>query len=734
MNIWGGDGDDFIRTGQEADDEVKVHGGKGDDIVGYVEWNPTSEKFGFTRSYTQETDEDGNEVIRRNTEGFIESYGDEDNTYEYLYGDAGDDTIWGGAQVDDYTKIHGGLGDDKLYGGYDPQDDVYIFGEGGKDIIRSDWFGWKSGDESLGLNDEGDEFIYGDYEYGTDALDKDLWGDDDKIYGGNGTDDYDQYIHGGDGDDYIALGDGWYDARVYGENGNDTFRTAQNIDDDHEIYGGDGDDVWLPVEDYGTVMADGSGNYDDYGYGGNGNDIVRGTHLAEYQYLHGGAGHDKVYGGDGVEEDSYLMGNDGDDWVEGGDNFEDGQYLYGDNSADYAGEWIDEYDYEGVLYTVSGDDVIYGGNGGEGSMQWMTGGYGDDKLVSGADLEVDYLYMYGDNSRGEDDPLDDEFDEETGFKNDGNDIIDVQDSPDLELAYIYGQGGNDKIIGGILEEDSYQYLNAGDGDDKIWSVNPGQSIPIDSDQYTYAYGQDGNDIIYGSNGHEYLYGDYDGGKKDTIGGDDIIYTGEGSLTDQGDHVYGGWGDDKIYGQGEGEHYLYGNWGDDKIWGGEGKNTIYGDDDNSGDGFVLSTMTFEDSHEQGGDDTLYGGELSDLIFGGSGHDYIHGGKGSDRVYGGSGEDTIWGGDGNDFLSAGKGWDTIFGGDGCDWIFSEDGGDVLWGGDCTVTGDEEVGDATNGQNQQFWIVGTGQEADNFTVIMDFWHESAMPNNYICMRPSA
>ena len=87
-------------------------------------------------------------------------------------------------------------------------------------------------------------------------------------------------------------------------------------------YGEDGDDVWLPVQDYGIVETNESGNAYDYGYGGNGNDIVRGTHLAGYQYLHGGADHDKVYGGDGITDYNYLMGNDGDDWVEGGDNFE----------------------------------------------------------------------------------------------------------------------------------------------------------------------------------------------------------------------------------------------------------------------------------------------------------------------------------------------------------------------------------------------------------------------------
>lgn len=73
--------------------------------------------------------------------------------------------------------------------------------------------------------------------------------------------------------------------------------------------------------------------------------------------------------------------------------------------------------------------------------------------------------------------------------------------------------------------------------------------------------------------------------------------------------------------------------------------------------------------------------------------------------------------------------MFGGDGCDWIISQDGGDVLWGGDC----DPSVVDGGDGWPQGaqlFFVVGTGTDPENYTVIMDFWHESAMPYNHICM----
>lgn len=67
------------------------------------------------------------------------------------------------------------------------------------------------------------------------------------------------------------------------------------------------------------------------------------------------------------------------------------------------------------------------------------------------------------------------------------------------------------------------------------------------------FGGDGDDILYGSEGAVFFYGDF-GDKNRAIGGDDIIYTG---LARGGDNVviksvFAGWGNDKVYGQSEGE--------------------------------------------------------------------------------------------------------------------------------------------------------------------------------------
>ena len=58
---------------------------------------------------------------------------------------------------------------------------------------------------------------------------------------------------------------------------------------------------------------------------------------------------------------------------------------------------------------------------------------------------------------------------DTFNKYDGNDIIDIGDNNMNVL--VYGQGGNDKIIGGY-GDDQFDRLFGGSGDDKIWMINP----------------------------------------------------------------------------------------------------------------------------------------------------------------------------------------------------------------------------------------------------------------------
>ena len=121
----------------------------------------------------------------------------------------------------------------------------------------------------------------------------------------------------------------------------------------------------------------------------------------------------------------------------------------------------DAYEWSPTALTawpeLGGDDKIYGGNS-LASTQTLVGGPYSDKIYSGHDV-TGTIIIYGDkidtNNGGNQalidlDALADmnpitEF-PETFNKYDGDDLIDVGD--DNALVTVFGQGGNDKIIGG----------------------------------------------------------------------------------------------------------------------------------------------------------------------------------------------------------------------------------------------------------------------------------------------
>lgn len=138
------------------------------------------------------------------------------------------------------------------------------------------------------------------------------------------------------------------------------------------------------------------------------------------------------------------------------------------------------------------------------------------------------------------------------------------------------------------------------------------------------YGTDGPDVIVGTTGADTIYG---------LGGDDLICGApdQAETADQGDHIYGGEGNDSLAGGGfAGEEGAPPNKlpdGNDVIDGG------------SGDDFATG-MT--------GNDTVMGGNGNDEVFGGPGADNVSGGNGDDIVVGNFGNDTLTGDNGDDLL--------------------------------------------------------------------------------------
>jgi Ca2+-binding RTX toxin-like protein len=153
-------------------------------------------------------------------------------------------------------------------------------------------------------------------------------------------------------------------------------------------------------------------------------------------------------------------------------------------------------------------------------------------------------------------------------------------------------------------------------------------------------------IVRGGAG--YLTNDLPGCPKGGLLSAKLPDTGKGKITSPTYGLMRGEkGDDEIRGGSE----LYGGEGNDHIYGGpRGAWSIVGDD---------------------GDDIIFGGEGDDAFLdGGKGEDILHGGPGGDSLlFGGDGDDVIYGGDGDDTLSGGEGKDLLYAGDGNDKLQQE-----------------------------------------------------------------
>ena len=174
----------------------------------------------------------------------------------------------------------------------------------------------------------------------------------------------------------------------------------------------------------------------------------------------------------------------------------------------------------------AGDDKFFGDDG--GYLNVVYGGAGDDKALGGDNWGTDdaprgtlpaNIMMFANGMQvltGGDAPLnfDTNIPVETAASAavaDGDDFLDLGDGN--YANYAFGNGGNDKIIGGGLFEDE-QALYGGDGDDKIFAINPSQRgtaadvlAATVADPAAQAFGGLGNDEIHGADWDETIYGD-----------------------------------------------------------------------------------------------------------------------------------------------------------------------------------------------------------------------------------
>lgn len=366
-------------------------------------------------------------------------WGDDDN--DTLYGGLGDDQLEGGAGGD---RIYGGGGSDTLHGG-DDSDSLYasgvfpgdaddanatnfIFGDNGNDIIYGGLHDHLYGGEGGDLI-SGGGWLYG--EAGNDQLAAGAsavldggTGDDvltggagnDELYGQAGKDSLaggaaadilhidlgDAAANGQSGDDLLMIeglrpGETRYLTTVFGEGDNDTFQILGDLGATVlQLDGGDGRDVLKLSAAAGAVQVDlRSVNAQQTGMGNLAlsriETVIGGDHGSA---LTGDSGDNSLFGGAG---DDVLAGGGGDDTLDGGGGIDWVSYSLAeagvtvDLSLTVAQDTGDGRDTLIAIEYIGGSafsDVLVGNSisngmlGGDG-QDWLRGGGGADTLVGG---------------------------------------------------------------------------------------------------------------------------------------------------------------------------------------------------------------------------------------------------------------------------------------------------------------------------------------------------------------
>lgn len=167
--------------------------------------------------------------------------------FNILDGGAGNDTI----EATFGDTLFGGEGDDFLETGFGRG---IAFGNAGNDTL----FGGTDGDDTL----------YGGS--GNDLLEGGILGNE-KLYGGDGNDtigagtEGNDTLYGGNGNDFL-IGSTEGDDTLYGGNGNDTLEGT--TEGNNTISGGTGDDILVGGSEGNDTLAGGSGNDTLTGFGG----------------------------------------------------------------------------------------------------------------------------------------------------------------------------------------------------------------------------------------------------------------------------------------------------------------------------------------------------------------------------------------------------------------------------------------------------------------------------------
>lgn len=528
-----------------------------------------------------------------------------------------------------------------------------------------------------------------------------------------------------------------------------TTTTATSGTGNDTLYGGAGNDT-IVANDGNDVLYGGTGN--DLAYVGAGNDSLDGGSGNDTLYggagndtLDGGAGNDSLYGGDGSDS---MAGNLGSDTIDGGSGDD---IIHGDAGATVAGnaEYLSWTNYGGW---ANGTELGGGFTQDTGGMSVTFSQHDDGALTktttntsetiyttSGEPFATTTsLYIEGDGGANiSTSTL--VFNAETGsgLTNEVENLnfrisdIDASSWHDRVTVRAYNAAGQEisvtiTVAGNETVSGNTVTAGTGNGNENPWEstssvlftvAGPVHSITIEFDNLSTAvnrinvsdihfttiydttgsadtiYGGDGNDQIWGEDGDDRIFG---GNGADTIyGGDgnDYIEYGEGA-----DLVYGGDGNDIIDDIGN-TAYTIGSTidagaGNDIVWGTSGADSISG---GSGDDTLSGEVGADTLDGGAGHDTLYGGSEDDVLYGSTGNDLLEGDSGNDSLFGGGDDDTLRGGDGEDLLDGGLGADTLESGAGNDTILIAQG---------------DTADAGDGDDV-FTVMSYGEDPTDITI---------------------
>ncbi|WP_404783714.1 DUF4347 domain-containing protein [Altericista sp. CCNU0014] len=315
----------------------------------------------------------------------------------------------------------------------------------------------------------------------------------------------------------------------------------------------------------------------------------------------------------------------------------------------------------------AGADTLQGGAGDD----TLVGDTGEDRLIGGAGNDALEGGAGNDCLEGGDG-------NDTAYGGAGNDAIAGQADDDL----LFGEAGDDAISGGLGADTAL----GGDGIDLI------------------AGGGDA-DVLMGDAGNDRLWGDLDFTSTDckldlAIDGDEPLFAA--AVSEGNDYISGGAGSDEIQGNGAddwiwgdstfkldanfdlqldgGKPVLvlpaFGNFGADNLSGGAGNDAIYGE---AGNDLIRGDNVRVDLEDDNNPLTWSEGDRFSrgTPHGGSdGNDTIFAGNDSDIVFGNGGDDSIAGGKENDILLGNAGNDSISGDVGADVIFGDSGEIEVW----------------------------------------------------------